>query len=707
MTELKKTLPIEPLMRPRSLAIIGMSSKEGGPSRAVLKNLQRNGYDGDIYLVGKGGFDVDGIPCLAGISEMPEGVDLAVLVLGADAVEETLRQLVAKKVRAAICFASGFAETGEAGRETQERIGQIAKEGGISLIGPNSVGYTNYLDGFSVMLVAMGRVPAVDPSAGPCIAIIAQSGGIGAHLSASLMARGVPISYLMTTGNEAAMGLADLGEFYVDDARTGAILIYAEQVRNPAAILGAATKAQAVGKPVVLLHPGKSETAQKAAASHTGALAGDYQAMRVTLEASGILVADTLEEAVDLAEAALRVPLPGAGGLGLVAASGALCALAQDYAEQVGITIPPMSEEQVTALTSHLPSFTPPRNPLDLGTLLVWQPELVGLSVKAMLDDPGIGSVLVSFPYGEALVSVPWIKQIVTSTKDTVKPVIYCVHDEGVELPAEVKKIARENRVILARSPERALRTLAALHRAADRKRLHERAHDTPELPRLDLPEAKGALTEVEGKALLDAIGIHVPSGGLVNSAEAAVQMAESLGYPVVMKIQSPDILHKSDIGGVILNLSSADAVRAAWTRMMANVTEKAASARIQGVLIEAMSARGTELVIGASRDANWGPSVMIGLGGVWIEALADVRLLPASAQPEEFKAALQSLRGAKLLKGFRGAAPVDIDAVAHTASRIGALMLARPDIVEIDLNPVIANERGCLALDALIVRAD
>ncbi len=698
---------IDPLMRPTSVAIIGMSSREGTPSRTVLGNLRRNDYRGDIYLVGKGGFDVDGLPCLAGIEELPEGVDLAVLVIGAEAVAETIERLIARKVRSAICFASGFAETGDAGRAEQDRIGQIARDGGLALIGPNCVGYTNYLDGFSIMLVEMGRIPSLTALDGGAVGIVAQSGGIGAHLSASLLSRAVPVSYLMTTGNEASMGLADLADYYVADADTRTILVYAEQIREPSALLRAAANARAAGKTMVMLHPGKSATARAATASHTGALAGDYEAMRVALEAGGILMADTLEEAVDLAELALRCPLPPSRGLGLVTASGALCALAQDYCEGLGQPVPPLSQAQVDALASHLPDYTPPRNPLDLGTLAAWKPELLGLGVQAMLDDPAMGSVLISFPYGEAALAVPWIKEIVAASSGAAKPVVYCVHDEGVPLPAEVEAAARAHRLILSRSPERAMRTLAAFERHAERLRGSAAAAAQQALPPIAWPAGSGAMAEVAGKAILRSVGIPVPAGDLARSADDAVGIAGRIGYPVAIKIQSADILHKSDVGGVILGIADEAALRRAWQQMDDAVRRNAPQASIEGILVERMSQRGLELVIGARRDPSWGASVLVGLGGVWIEALGDVRLLPATASRQAFKAALLSLRGARLMQGFRGDPPVDLDAVADVAEKLAVLMTQYPQISEIDLNPVVAYPAGagCMVLDALIVR--
>lgn len=701
------THPIDALMRPQSVAIIGMSSREGTPSRTVLGNLERNGFAGDIYLVGKGGFEVGGRPCLSSIAELPKGVDLAIMVVGADAVADAIAKCVAAGVRSAVCFASGFAEIGDAGRLAQEEIGRLAKEGGLALIGPNCVGYANYIDRFSVMLVELGAIPQVRAADGPTVAIVAQSGGIGAHLGASLLARGVPVSYMMTTGNEASLGLSDLVEYYVSDSQTQTILVYAEQVRRPDDLLKAAAAAAKAGKSIAILHPGKSATAQAAAASHTGALAGDYAAMRVALEANGLVVADTLEELIDLGELLVRCRLSDSPGLGIVTASGALCAIAQDYCEELGLAVPPMSDEQVAQLAGALPDYTPPRNPLDLGTLAAWKPELLGLGIQAMLDDPAIGSVLVSFPYGEASLGVPWIEQIVSVARNAQKPVIYAIHDEGVPLPAEVERIAKENRIVITRSPERTLRALRQL----DAYREHRRwSALRTEKPRLAVQHqlSGGTQPEWQGKALLRQIGLVVPDGDLAVTADDAARIAADIGYPVVIKAQASALAHKSDIGGVILNIGDEGTLRRAWLQMADAVAKANPDLVLDGILVEKMSGRGTELVIGAKRDPNWGPMLLVGLGGVWIEALGDVRLLPANASVAEIKDALLRLRASRLLTGFRGAAPVDLDAVAEATSRIGTLMISYPRITEIDINPFVVFEQGQggVALDALVVIA-
>lgn len=694
---------IEHLMRPRAIAIIGMSSKPGTPSHTVLRNMLANDFDGDVHLVGRSGGTIEGLPCLTSVDQLPMGVDLAIMIVPADSVRETIEACIARGVKSAVCFSSGFAETGSEGRREQEEIGRIAREGGLALIGPNCVGYYNYRDAFSVMLVPTGKLPKLSEDAGQAMAIVAQSGGIGHHLAHSLEHRGVPVSYMITTGNEAHLGISDIIAFLLDDETTGGIICYAEQIRRPADMLAAAAIARKRGKSILLLHPGKSDKARAATASHTGALTGDHAVMRTVIEDSGIMVIDTLEELVDVAQIVTRYPDHSGEGLGIVTTSGALCGISEDYCAELGLDIPPMSPSQVEVLKPQIPDYTPPRNPLDLGTLPAWQPDLLRKGASAMLDDPAIGSLMLSNPYVGPPISTEWAKA--ASGFSTAKPIVYVVHDEDVPLPEEASAILAENKMVVLRSPERAMRALAALTAHARRRRAW--AEPAAAEPFAGLPSlGRGTQPEWLGKQVLAKMGIAVPEGGLAKSADDAVAIASRIGFPVVIKAQAASLAHKSEVGGVLLNITDEAALREKWVTLHDNVARAKPGLELDGVLVEKMGERGLELVVGARRDPQWGPVLLVGMGGIWIEALGDVRLLPVSISEERIVEELGKLKGTKLLRGFRGSPPVDVAAVARVAALVGRLMSTRPDIVEIDVNPLVAygEGKGVVALDALIV---
>ena len=702
------TNDLQPLVAPRSVAIVGLSTKPGSAGLVVLQNLLTAGFDGDLHLVGRSGGEVEGRTVKTSVAELPEGVDLAILLLPSDVVLDTVKACVARGVRAAVCFASGFAEMGDEGRAKQQEIADTARAGGMRLLGPNTIGFFNNVDGFHVSMVKLTLPPRLRPEDGPAVAVIAQSGGIGVHVSAALQSRGVPVSYVLATGNEAQIGVAEVLRFLARDPATATAVIYAEQIRSVPEVLQALADMRAAGKRVVLLHPGRSELAQQATSSHTGALAGNHAAMRLAVERAGVLVVDSLEEAIDLGELMLRFPVPPVGGLGLITASGALCGIALDYLEPLELGMPPMSAAQAESLREHLPVYTPPRNPLDLGTLVDPRPDLIGLGVIAQQEDPAIGSLLVSLPMPSPQLAPVWLDSFLQGMKGRSKPAIFVMQNEGVPLPAAVQEMAVRSGTVLMRSPERALRALARFARHGRLQAEWQAKAAAPAAPALaGLPALpSGTLPEWQGKELLRAAGLATPAGALATTPDEAVAVAARIGYPVVLKAQAGRLAHKTEAGGVLLNIRDEAALRAGWQQLHDNIRRHDASLVLDGVLVEAMGERGVELVIGAVRDPQWGPVVMVGLGGIWVEALGDVQLVSADLPLPAIVSRLRALKGAKLLQGFRGAPAVDLQAVAEAVATVGALMVARPDITEIDINPLVAygEGRGVLALDALVV---
>ncbi|SEG75058.1 acetate--CoA ligase family protein [Marinobacterium lutimaris] len=698
---------IRPIFNPESVAIIGMSSKPGSAGQVVLNNLIDGGFKGEVHLVGRSGGMLGDRQILTDIAELPEGVELAILMLPSAAVLDAVKACVARGVRGAVCFASGFAEMGAEGREQQRIIAETAAAGGMTLLGPNTVGYFNYVNAFYVMMVELQLPAPLDPEEGPAVAVVAQSGGIGAHIAASLRARGVPLSYMMTTGNEAQTGLADMVSYFAADEYTGAIVVYAEQIRSAPDFVAAVKEARSRGKGVVLLHPGRSERSQEAAKSHTGALAGNHAAMQLMAEYAGVAVVDSLEEAIDVSQLLLRYPTAPVGGMGLATASGAICGLSQDYVEPLGLELPPLSQEQVAALKEHLPDFLPPRNPLDLGTLVSFQPDLIETGVKALLADSSIGSAMISMAMPGPEASLVWLKYYLAATAGSEKPAIFVMQNEDVPLSPEFIAEARRHRAIVMRSPERAIRALARITRFGRRQAMQQQqaaalSHEA--LARVEL--GQGVLPEWSGKQILRELSIPVPDGALARSADEAVSIASDIGYPVVIKAQSAKLAHKSEVGGVLLNIADEAQLRNAWTQLYANVRKAEPELELDGALVEKMGARGLELVVGASRDPQWGPILMVGLGGVWVEALGDVQLLPPQLPREAIIEKLHSLKASKLLSGFRGEPAVDVEAVADVVAKVGQLMVERPEIQEIDINPLVvyADGKGVAAQDVLVV---
>jgi acetate---CoA ligase (ADP-forming) len=455
-----------------------------------------------------------------------------------------------------------------------------------------------------------------------------------------------------------------------------------------------------------MLHPGRGAKAKEAARSHTGALTGDHAAMRVVAERAGVVVVDNLDELMDVSEILARFPKPSTGDLGILTFSGAFCGIAHDFCEDIGVHLPPLSRETLDYLTPILPAFLPPKNPLDLGTQTIQQPELLQMSVEALLRDPGIGALVISIPATSPRHSLIYIEGIAAASRTSTKPLALAILGDGSPLSPDFIAVARKNKIVLSRSSDRTMRAIGKVIGYGNRNSALAERTPLPAAP-IALPElGAGAQPEWLGKKVLAALGIATPPGELARNVEAAVAIADRVGYPVAMKAQAAKLEHKTEAGGVVLGVANAEGIRKAWETLHHNVERAQPGLKLDGVLVEAMSPRGLELVVGARRDPRWGPVVMVGLGGIWVEALGDVRLLPPDLSEAEIVAELRKLKTAKLLNGFRGSPPVDLGAVAAAAAAIGRLMRARADIVEVDVNPLMVHEAGggATALDALII---
>jgi acyl-CoA synthetase (NDP forming) len=690
---------VERVLRPRSVAIVGMSSRPGSTGQIILEGLKINGFAGEIHLVGRSAEPIDGRPVLPGADALPEGVDLAVLTLPAAGVRDAVAACVRRKVRAALVFAAGFAEIGD--RAAQDEVSALAREGGVAIVGPNCIGYTNNVDGLTIHLISPRRFPKVSK---PGVAFVGQSGGMLGHMQRAADGRGMPLSYVISTGNEAGLDLADFTEYLAGDAATRVIVLYAEQIRRPQAFLAACERGRAAGKPVVLMHPGHGSRARAAAQSHTGALVGDYGAMRCRVEHAGILLVDTLDELMDVTELLVYYPKPPAAGPAILTASGAYVALASDYSEKLDLEIPPLSPETEATVKELLPPFGTYGNPLDV-TAAAAADALTAVT-KALLDDPNMGSLFISYPI-DGKFGVKTIQNFLRGIEDSDKPVVIAALGDTWALDPQIVQAAKESRAIFSRSSDRCLRALAlytAYGRALVRPRGRAACAPIAGLP----PLGKGSRPEWLGKKVLAAAGLRVPEGALARSLDEAVAVAARVGYPVALKAQAAALSHKTEAGGVLLGVEDEAALRRAWRTLADNVARAQPHLTLDGALVEAMAPRGLELMLGAKRDAAWGPVLLLGLGGIWLEALGDVRLVPPDASEETIVEELLRLRSAKLLTGFRGAPAVDLEAVARAAALIGRLMLTVPEMSEIDVNPLVAYARGqgVCALDALIVTA-
>lgn len=700
------SIDISRLLRPRSIAVVGVSERPGSPGANILGSLANYDYAGATHLVSRGRTEVLGRPCYPTIEEMPEGLDLAVLCLPRAGTVEALAACARRRVGAAIVFASGFAEQDAAGRAEQDELRRIAITHDIALLGPNCLGIQNPGDGISLGLGLAPRLTGELAKAKPMVAIVSQSGGMGVALGSALRLRGFAATYIVSTGNEAALGLEEVIADAIDEPEVKIVALLAEQFRKPQRFLELARRARGVGKPIVLMHPGASVKAREAAASHTGALAGNHAMMRALVQHEAVLLVESFDEWVDVTTLLCHYPTPPKGGLGVITNSGAFRGIAFDLCDELGIALPPLSPTTQTALRRVLPPFAHPTNPLDVTAQTAFQQDIVGLGVKPLIDDPAIGSLVVAMVGAAGPMPLENARHAIAPIRAAGKPAIYAIFAAGSTLPPELEPMLRAADIPFQRSPEAAVRAMARLTAYGQALSTAERrvreAPDAPPLP------AGGRLIEYRGKEWLAAAGIPTPAGALARDLAEARRVAGQIGYPLVLKAQAANLSHKSEAQGIVLNIGDDAALAAGWKRLHTNLARTAPDLALDGVLVERMAGHGVEMAVGARRDQQWGSALMVGLGGIWIETLNDVRLMPADLDEVAIVAEIGKLRGAKLLRGARGAEPADIPALAQAVARIGALIRATPAIQEIDVNPLLVYGvgRGVLALDALIVTA-
>ena len=694
----RATSRIDRLLRPRSVAIVGVSPDPGHPGSTVLANLERCAFAGAIHLVSRSRPEFNGRACVPSIDDLPRGVDVAVLVVPQTVVIDAIGALGRRGVGAAIVFASGYAEMGDAGRAEQQKLTAAARAANVAVLGPNCIGMCSFDVGAALTFEFNVERPAA--SARPKIGMAAQSGAMAAIMRMAFLSKGLGITYYISTGNEADLGVEDFLSALVDDEETKVVALFVEQVRKPQLFLEAARRARAAAKPVVLLLAGRSQRAQASARSHTGALAGDYATTTALLRHAAVNVVETVEELLDVTEVLARCK-PPVKGPGIITNSGAVKGFALDFSDSIGFDVPRLAPGTVDALKAVLPTYASLENPVDITAHVLRDVSLWPKTAGALLADPDLGSLCLAMVAGTLKYAMDKFDALAPTLAQSDKPAAVALLGDDFPVPPEFLAAFRQKGVPVLRSPERALRALGhatAYGQMLAAKRVEAAAIEAPPLP------GRGTLPEYLAKQYLAALGIPAPERALARDVLEAMRIAQRIGYPVVLKAQAAALAHKSDAGGVALNIADDAALDTAWTGMQARVAKAQPGVSLDGMLVEAMAPKGVEMIVGARRDPEWGPVVLAGLGGIWTEALADVRLMPPDLSHEQIVAELEQLKGARLLYGLRGAPSVDIGAIADVVSKIGALMRARPEIREIDINPLIAYPRGVLALDALIV---
>jgi acetate---CoA ligase (ADP-forming) len=691
------------MLRPRSIAIVGASPTPGSLGGSVFANLERFGYAGEIHLINPNRAEINGRPCLKSTADLRDGVDCAVLAIPRPGVLEAMKGCAARKVGGVVIFSAGFAEAGADGRAQQDELARIARASGMAVEGPNCLGFVNCVDGVPL---TFGTVDKPAPIAGRrAIGIVSQSGAMATVIRAALNAHDVPFSFTVSSGNEAVNGLEDFLEFLIEDASTHVIVMVVEQFRTPKRFLALTRRARELGKPIVLQHPGRSAAAKASAATHTGAMSGDYEIMRTLVNSAGALVVDTLEELIDLGELLIRWPVLPKAGTAVLTESGAHKGMMLDFCESIGLVLPEPSPASQKIIGAIAPDLILPTNPLDLTAQALVDPDLYRKTLEPLFADERYGSVVLTIILSSVAHNPRKMRYVINALDELKpqKPVLFAMLGEDVAVPPEIIGELRARNVPFFRSPERAVRALARVTEFAARR---------PAAPIAATPAASkkipaGTLPEFQSKLILATEAeIPIPAGAVVTELGSAKTVARQIGYPVALKAQAAALAHKSEAGGVVLNLRDEAALSAGWDKLHANVAKARPGLTLDGVLVEAMARPGVELILGARNDKDWGPVLLIGLGGVFAEALHDVRVLPPDLDAAAIAHELHQLKGAALLKAFRGAPARDVRAAAAMAARLAAFVRAHPEVAEVDVNPVLVygEGEGAVALDALIV---
>ena len=684
------------ILAPKSVAIVGASDDVARIGGRPLRYLREAGFAGPVWPVNPNRPQVQGLPAFPGLAALPAAPDVAILAVPAAATLAAVEDCAARGVRAAVIFSAGFAETGAEGAALQARLCDAARAGGMRLLGPNCLGAFNPALGWYGTFSVILDTALVQP--GP-VAVVSQSGAYGAHLAHLARQRGFGISHWVTTGNEADIDLAEALDWTVRQPETRVVMAYAEGVRDRDRFIGALETARRLEKPVVFMKTGRSAVGAAAAASHTAALAGSDAVFDAVLRQYGAYRAPTTAEQIDVAYACAQGRLPAGRRLGIFTMSGGFGIQLADDAEAAGLDVAPMPDAAQAEILRLLP-YASPRNPVDATAQAVSDLSLLTASVRLMMEQGGydlFAGILGTGP-GTRTYADPLRRALMAaleSRADSVRALTMSAPPDAVRSYEAEGFLVFEDGTALAR----ALGALAGFRAAFDRG-----AEAVAPMPARDLPA--GPLSEATAQAILARAGIPFPPGHLVADPGAAAQAADALGGAVVVKICSPDIAHKTEVGGVAINLSGRDATAAAAAAILDRARTLAPDARIEGLLVAPMVAGGVEVIAGVVRDPVLGPVVMAGLGGVLVEVLRDVTFRAAPFGPDEARRMLRELRGFAMLQGVRGAPPADIDALARLLSDLSRFAFAHRDRVRsIDLNPVrvLPAGQGVLALDALI----
>lgn len=697
---------LQRFFQPRSIALVGATDNSRW-SLYTFENLQKFAFPGPIYLINPNRESAHGRRTLKTLRDLPEPVDLAFLMVSTARVLPIVQEASEMGITHFVVLTAGFGEMGAEGARLEHELLAFAREHNLVLLGPNGNGFINITE----RITPYGLPIAPPMKAGP-VGVVLQSGALASAMLAFAQAHAIGLSLLVSMGNESMISVTDVVDYLLEDTNTRAIALFLESIRHPDELRRVAEKAREYRKPIIALKIGKSEVSSRTALAHTGALVGNDAVNDAALRQLGILRVSSLEDLLTTAGLAGYTGLLPGRRMGVVTPSGGACDIISDLAHEAGIELPEFAPETLESLQAFLPPFSTAHNPLDVTGYVVVDGTLLQRALEVVLNDPHLDFVL-------NLVSID-------GTRDPTPAVLTMFLEQYDRLAAIIRTgqrpvVLSSNACLDLPQPARAVVERTGLHFVAGLEHgMHAlgrllwwselistpstRTHE--ETVPLSLPDLSGDenWSEVRARALLHDAGIPMVPGTLATTAEEAVQAAQELGLPVALKIQSAAIPHKSDVGGVALNLESEEAVSAGFTAMLEQVQHRCPTAEIEGVLISPMRSGGIELLVGIVRDPLWGLVLTLGLGGIWTEALKDTALRVLPVQRDDIATMLGELRGAALLHGGRGHPPVDLSALSEVIYHINALAHALgPRLSALEINPLLIDGSRIEALDVLV----
>jgi len=696
-----RTKGMDAIFNPGSIAVIGAS---GDPKRIggrPVDFLKRHGFAGPIYPINPKREEIQGLTAYPDIGATPDPADMAIIALPAPLAVQAVQGCVEKGVRGAVIFSSGFAEVGPEGEALQARMADIAREGGMRLVGPNCLGIANVRRNLFATFT-----PGVEkdlPRPGS-VSIASQSGAFGSYCMQLVRMRGIGVNLWSTTGNSCDVDFADSVAYFAEDDDTKVIMGYLEGATDRDRLLDALSLARDRGKPVVMMKVGRSEVGAGAAQSHTASLAGSDAIYDAAFRQYGVYRANSVDELFDITYACSESSsLLDGPRLGLVTISGGVGVLMADEAEVQGLEVPALPEKAQAKLKEMIP-YAGTRNPVDVTAQMVNDLGLLEKNLEVLFGDGDYDGAII---FMSSVGLVKELNDVILGALERIRekfpgrPLIF----SAVTMPEEQRRYA-DSGFLVFEEPARAVRAMAGMRYFTESFR---RTHESDPLPDIGAVSALpgSMVNEIEAKEILAKAGLGIVREVLAKTPDEAAKAADEIGYPVVVKIASPDILHKSDIGGVVLNLQDANAVRAAGAKVLEAAKSAMPEAEIDGIVVAEQAAPGLEAIIGVARDDLFGPVVMFGLGGVLVEALGDVSFRIAPFGPAEAARMIQEIRGKALLGEFRGQSERDIDALADALSRLSVFAAAHCDTLEsVDVNPLIVGARGkgAVAADAVII---